>query len=286
MTRGFGVPALLLLLFPAGFLMAAAGVTGADDGLTARELTLFIHQLLFVYWLGPDIGVYYLSHRITDPQLSPAQRLAAAQVMGQVDLIPRICLALMLTVGGLLTEFVGIPHPAWQMVGIVLLGPAWLILVLLVFLKQGSPQGAALAKIDFWFRAFMIVAVLASVAYSWTTGRLSDTPWVAGKLLLFALILFFGLVMRLRVAPLVAGVGKMAVEGPSPENDVVMVDSLKRTKPWVLAMWVCLLMAALMGVVQPGDRGSQPATELAACVAGPVGTGQSAAGKSQLQTDC
>ena len=258
MRRGWGVLLVFLVLVPAGLLLAAVAVEGADDGLTAYELTLFIHQLLFVYWIGPDIGVYYLSHRITDPALSPGQRLAAAQVMGQVDLIPRVCLSLMLTVGGLLTEFVGIPHPAWQMVGIVLLGPAWLILVLLVYLKQGTPQGAMLAKIDFWFRALMIVAVLGSVGYSWATERLADTPWVAGKLVLFAAILLFGLLMRLRVAPLVAGIGKMAVEGPSEENDTVMTRSLARTKPYVLAMWVCLLMAALMGVVQPGDR-SPPA---------------------------
>ena len=269
MQRGGGVLLVILVLLPAGLLLAGVAVEGADDGLTAYELTLFIHQLLFVYWIGPDIGVYYLSHRMTDPALSPEQRLAAAQVMGQVDLIPRVCLSLMLTVGGLLTEFVGIPHPAWQMAGIVLLGPAWLILVLLVYLKQGTPQGAMLAKIDFWFRAFMIVAVLVSVGYSWVTERLADTPWVAGKLVLFAAILLFGLLMRLRVAPLVAGIGKMAAEGPSDENDTVMARSLARTKPYVLAMWLCLLMAALMGVVQPGDR-SPPAVAESAVLLTPA----------------
>ena len=85
MARSLGV--LFFVLLPAVWIVAVAAVEGADDGLTAYELTRYLHQLLFVYWIGPDIGVYYLSHRVTDPQLSVGQRLAAAQVMGQVDLI-------------------------------------------------------------------------------------------------------------------------------------------------------------------------------------------------------
>lgn len=263
MTRGLGV--LFFVLLPVVWIVAVAAVEGANDGLTAYELTRYVHQLLFVYWIGPDIGVYYLSHRITDPQLSVGQRLAAAQVMGQIDLIPRVCLSLMLTVGGILTEFVGIPHPAWQMAGIVLLGPVWLAMMLIIYFRRGTALADAVTKIDFYFRAFMIVAVLASVGWSFSTGRLTDTPWVGSKLVLFAAILFFGLLMRLRVGPLMAGLGKLATEGASADTDRMMAASLKRTRPWVLAMWAAILLAAFIGVVKPGDRTSvAPAAELSA----------------------
>lgn len=252
MARGLGV--LVLVLLPAGWIVAVAAVDGVNDGLTAYELVLYLHQLLFVYWIGPDIGVFYLSHRITDPQLSAGQRLAAAQVMGQIDLIPRVCLSLMLTVGGILTEFVGIEHPAWQMAGIVLLGPVWLTMMLIIYFRRGTALGDAVTKFDFYFRALMILAVLASVGWSFSTGRLADTPWVGGKLMLFAAILLFGLLMRLRVAPMMAGLGRLATEGATPATDRMMADSLKRTKPFVLAMWAAILLAALMGVVKPGDR--------------------------------
>ena len=263
MARGLGV--LFFVLLPVVWVVAVAAVEGANDGLTAYELTRYMHQLLFVYWIGPDIGVYYLSHRITDPQLSVGQRLAAAQVMAQVDLIPRVCLSLMLTVGGILTEFVGIPHPTWQMAGIVLLGPVWLAMVLIIYFRRGTALGDAMTKIDFYFRAFMIVAVLASVGWSFSTGRLTDTPWVGSKLVLFAVILLFGLLMRLRVGPLMAGLGKLASEGASAATDQMMAASLKRTKPYVLAMWAAILLAALAGVVKPGDRSAAaPVAELSA----------------------
>lgn len=262
MGRGLGV--LLIVMMPA-LLLAATAVTGAGDGLTAHELTRFIHQMLFVYWIGPDIGVYYLSHRITDPNLSAGQRLAAAQVMGQIDLIPRVCLSLMLTVGGILTEFVDVPHPAWQMAGIVLLGPVWLSMILVIYFRRGTPLGETATKLDFYFRWFMIVAVLASTIYSTSIGRLEETPWVASKLFLFAAVLFFGCLMRMRVAPLLAGIGKLATEGVSPETDEMMAKSLRRTRPFVLAMWACLLLAAFQGVAKLGDQRVET-TELGSAV--------------------
>ena len=252
MSRAFTGLLLMMALPVAGLAIAATGITGADDGVTAYELVLFLHQLLFVYWIGPDIGVYYLSGQITNTALSVEQRLAAGQTMAAVDLVPRICLALMLTVGGILTEFVGVPHPTWQMVGLVLLGPVWLTMVLIIYFKRGTALGEQVTRLDFWFRWVLIVGIIASTTHSWITDRLADAPWVGAKLLLFAAILFFGLLMRIQVRPLMAGIGQLATAGPSDQLNASMAASLKRTKPFVIAMWICILWAALLGVIQPG----------------------------------
>jgi len=60
----------------------------------------------------------------------------AGRIMLALDLIPRICMSLMLTVSALLAETVGIPHPAWQMTAVLLLGPVWLALVLFLHLRE------------------------------------------------------------------------------------------------------------------------------------------------------
>ncbi len=253
MTRSSAGLLFLIIAMPMGLVLAASGVSGADDGITLHELVLFAHQLLFVYWLGPDIGVYYLGGRVTDPQLSVEQRLVAAQTMGKIDLVPRICMSLMLTVGGILTEFVGIPHPAWQWFGILLLGPVWLVFVLLVYSRQGTAAGETLNRLDWWFRWALFVGVLLSVGYSVSTGRLESAPWVAGKLVLFAAIILFGLLMRVQVKPLMAGIGRLAQEGDSAEVNQLMARSLARTKPFVIGLWICLLLEAWLGVVQPGS---------------------------------
>jgi len=102
------------------------------------QLVLMIHVLLFVYWLGGDLGVFYSSGFLIRPELSRETRLVTAKIMFNLDLVPRICMSLMLTVGGILTEAVGIVHPSWQMAGIILLGPVWLSMVLFLDLREGT----------------------------------------------------------------------------------------------------------------------------------------------------
>jgi len=249
MTRGAAGILLLGIFLPLGLAMAAAG---DESGLSVYTLVLFMHQLLFVYWLGPDMGVYYLSGRIADPALSDGQRLAAAQTFAQIDLSPRICMSLMLTVGGILTEYVGIPHPPWQWAGILLLGPVWLTMILIQHFKHGTPLGDTVTRLDFYFRWALMIGILGSVVYSWTTGRLDTAPWVAGKLILFSGILMFGLLMRIAVKPMMGAIGRLASEGSSEEVNRAMATSLSKTKPFVWGLWACLFLEAYLGVFQPG----------------------------------
>lgn len=250
-----------VLAFGQSFADALGGAEGDHENF-GHTFTLFLHQLLLVYWLGPDIAVFIWSRRAVNPELGPEQRVTAGKMMNVIDLVPRVCLALFLTVAGILSDTYGISHPWWQMVGIVLLGPVWLFLVLAAYLKEGSEFGRTMAKFDIWLRAVLVVAIPISVVYSSLTGRLADTPWITGKLMILAAIILLGLVMRLRLRGFFDGMDRLAADGPSPEIDLQMAISLKRTRPFVHAIWLLLLWAALMGVVKPGEP--EPSTPVAA----------------------
>lgn len=233
-------------------LADSPGAGGADEAFS-HTFVLFLHQLLVVYWIGPDIAVFIWSRSAINPQLGPEQRVTAARMMSVIDLVPRVCVALFLTVAGLLSETYGISHPWWQMAGIILLGPVWLFLVLGAWLKRGSEFGRTLAKFDTWLRIALVVGIPASVAYSSMTGRLVDTPWITGKLMILAAIILFGLIMRRRLQAFFDGVDRLEAEGPSADVDRQMSTSLKRARPFVHAIWLLILWAGLMGVVKPGD---------------------------------
>ena len=68
--------------------------------MSGHDIALLIHLLLFVYWLGGDIGVFYSSGLSVNRSLSREARQMAGKIMINLDLIPRLCLSLMLTVGG------------------------------------------------------------------------------------------------------------------------------------------------------------------------------------------
>jgi len=228
------------------------------DGITTYELLQFLHVFLFVFWLGPDVAVYAWGGKAVEAGASAEQRVVAGQMMLLGDMIPRLAISLMLTVGGLLSGYVGLEHPWWQMAGIVLLGPVWLILILIGIVRDGTLFGITSQRLETALRWLLIVAVPVSVAYSTMTGRLAMAPYVGSKLLLFAAVLLCGQLLRARLAPLRHGLTQLAGVGPSPELDETMRASLARSRPYSVAIWVALLSAALLGVLKPGTPQKVP----------------------------
>lgn len=259
--------ALILAVLLSGQLFAA-GVGGAEDLRLSYTLSAFTHQLLFVYWLGPDIGVSIWSRKVVDPALTADQRVAAGNMMHAIDFVPRVCLSLMLTVGGILSETIGVTHPLWQMIGIVLLGPVWLTMILIIYFREDTPLGETVAKLDVWLRWALVLGIVVSTSYSWLADRLVETPWLIGKLYLLAAIIFLGLMMRRQFAGFYDGLAKMANGDSSAEVDAMMASSLRKGRPFGHAIWLAMLVAAWLGVVQPGS----PEEPEALAINSPAGT--------------
>jgi len=259
-----------ILLFGQTFagVLSTEAVTDSDLGHT---MVLFLHQLLLVYWLGPDIAIFAWSRLAVNDELDVEQRIVAGKMMTQIDIVPRVCLSLFLTVAGILSNTYGMAHPWWQMAGIILLGPFWLTIVLLSYLNRGSNFGDQITRFDLWLRGLLVVAIPVSVAWSFSTGRFADSPWIAGKLMVLAAIILLGLIMRLRLRAFFAGLAKLETEGQSEMGDTRMERSLMRARPFVYSIWVLLMWAALMGVFKPGER--EPAQSAAMVEPGAMPTG-------------
>lgn len=217
-----------------------------------HDLFLILHLLLFCYWLGGDIGVFYSSGLAADPKYSLEARMMAAKIMLAVDLVPRLCSAVMLTVGGVLNEFVGVEHPAWQMAGIILLAPVWLALELILHFKQGTPLGKAMQKFDNPFKWVIVVACIVSGGWSLASGRLDEAPWVGYKILVFAAIVFCSLMINKTIGPYIVGIERIAAGVINDEENAAMARSLRQCKWAVLGIWAGLVIEAVLGVVQPG----------------------------------
>ena len=219
----------------------------------AHGIVKYIHVLLFVYWLGGDAGVFYSSRFVLNSNLSRDARLTAFKIFVNLDMLPRYCLALMLTVGGVLAEFIGYEHPMWQTIAIVALGPIWVWVVHTIHVKEGTEFGKTLATLDRYFRIFMIFALVASVAYHWTTGPLRPYPWLAAKLLIFAFLIFCGFMIRIKIPPFVEGFKVLAASGATPESDRKMQEGMGASIPYVLLIWAGVAISALIGILKPGQ---------------------------------
>lgn len=250
---GFAAIAVLLFLGQAQALILSAE---SDYVVTGYEVALVFHVLLFVFWLGPDVGVYVWSTKAASAAMTPNQRLTAGRMMHTIEFMPRVCVSLMLTVGGILTEVVGLDHPTWQWIGIILLGPIWLFVVVVAYFREGTWFGDTMAKLDGVLRWIIIVSVIVSTTYSLITGRLEPAPWVAGKLYLFAAIVFLGLMMRQQMEPFFSNLKRLENEEPNDEINNAMSASLGRGRLFIFAIWAALLIAAWLGISQPGSSDS------------------------------
>ena len=223
--------------------------------MSGQDIALLMHLLLFAYWLGGDIGVFYSSGFAVNRKLSRGARQAAGTIMMNLDLIPRLCLSLMLTVGGILTHYYGIEHPLWQMVGIILLGPIWTCSLIYIHFNEGTDLVKTMTKIDYYFRWIMVFTLIASVSYAfYFTDRLNANPWVGAKLIVFAALIFCGIMIRKYIGGFIKGIHNIATDNINEADDIAMAASLSKARVFVLTIWVLLLVEVWIGVAKPGSK--------------------------------
>ena len=220
--------------------------------LQTYALIKLAHVLLFVYWLGADIGVFYSASVVREHALGIEARRTALRILGWIDQIPRYCLVLMLPVGYMLAMQLGVAEvPLAVRVGLWVIAVVWLWAVWLVHHRKGTPLAERVRRIDLGWR-IVLACGLCWDAYQGFIGRghlFAD--WLAIKFLLLASMILCGVVIRVRGAGLGPALQKLFTEGSTPDNEAAVIDSFRKTRPFVLAIWVLLVCAAYTGIAKP-----------------------------------
>lgn len=205
--------------------------------------TIMLHLLVFAYWLGGDLGAFTASFTLTDTNQAPAARLAAAKILNQADLAPRSALILTLPTGLTLAVQKG-----WIDVRTEIVLAVWTLSVIwLVGLwvqHVSSTHSATWRMIDLSIR-LALIGGLAVAAFAVTPFFLKV------KVVALALATLMGLAIRVAVAPIGIAVTQLAKDDVSPETNRILIQSLARARPMVVAIWLCLFAAAWAGVAKP-----------------------------------
>jgi hypothetical protein len=208
-------------------------------------LVTLLHILVFVYWLGGDLGVFYSSTILTDTKASPQGRIAAAKVLAQVDMAPRTAMILTLPTGlsvAALKGWVAVPVPIVAAVWAFAL--VWLALAWIVHIKH-LPATSAIRKLDLAIRWAMIVGLCAYAAFG-------GVPlFIAIKMVIVAITIGLGLWIRKALVPFGPAFMDMVTSGPTSQTDATIAKSLNQSRPAVVSIWILLLAAAFLGLYQP-----------------------------------
>jgi hypothetical protein len=202
-----------------------------------------LHLLVFVYWLGGDAGAFTASFILSDPRQSPEARLAAARILGAVDMAPRSALILTLPTGATLSVQRGwLELPAEAVIGAWIGSLVWLAAL---WAQHARPAPSPMwSRIDVCLRVALIVGALAC---AWFAGPL----FLKIKLACLALATALGLAIRRAVAPMGPALAKLAQGERCAESDRTLSQALGIGRPLVVCIWMCLLTAAWAGIAKP-----------------------------------
>lgn len=209
-----------------------------------------LHVLVFVYWLGGDLGAFYSSQYLTRPGVPAAQRLLAARIVGAVDMAPRTALILALPTGlslAIVKGWIGLPNATAGLVqaGVWLLSLAWLLAAWQRHLSHGQAQ-PVLQQFDMGLRLILIGLGCTALALSLS----ASPPWpmfVALKLACLAVATGLGLLIRRVLTPLGPALAGLSVPERADAAEASLAVTLRRARPLVVGIWICLIVAACLG---------------------------------------
>jgi hypothetical protein len=220
--------------------------------ITDIDVWKFIHILLFVYWLGADLGVFLLARAARRSDLTFDQRSIALRMALKIDILPRLSFALMFPVGLELSAALGLIEPglatriaAWTASAI------WVAIVVAMVRNEGKSGAAALRHANVllhWSLLFVVGAI-------GVTSVLGHGPfpagWLGWKILLFALIFFCGIMIDRRFEPVAPAFARLAAEGSRPDIEHAIRSAIDRSIAWVLALYALVVAVAFLGTARP-----------------------------------
>ncbi|WP_223838762.1 hypothetical protein [Saccharopolyspora pogona] len=229
-------------------------------GWTFENLAIVLHLVLFAYWLGGDLGVFYASRFVIRPDLSPEARGVAVKVMEVVDMSPRICLVLFLPSGVTLmatSQYGRDIFGGWPLAVVWVAGLCWLALVIADHRRRPGRTGTLVHRADLVVRAGLVVGLLGVAVYTALAAQPFGVPttqvWLAWKVAAYAACIACGLAIRIRLAPFGPAWAALVRDGSSPDVERRIRASVRGVLPFVYAIWVLVFVAAFLGVLKPGS---------------------------------
>lgn len=234
----------------------------AVHGFNGYSVAILLHILLFAYWLGGDLGVFYSSRYILREDLAPQSRATALKIMHGVDLAPRICLVLFLPSGitlmawGPLGDEFFVNGPLLALTWVA--GLVWLAIAVYDYFRDTTTRfGQVVQRLDLVVRYGLGAALLAVGAYTMVVaepfGVDTNPKWLGAKLAAYALCILAGVLIRWKLRSFGPAFGRLMATGSTPEVERDLRSSLRGCEPYVFAIWGFVLLAAVLGVIKPGS---------------------------------
>ncbi len=224
--------------------------------MSAFSLWQYAHILLFVYWLGADLGVFLASRYVARADLPTAERLRFLELLLNLDMGPRSALILMVPVGFSLANSLQLtPFAAGLMPAIWVVSLLWLALTWRIFLIGRAQAAQSLAKTDHWIRVTVAAMFVSLGMLSLLRGAPVAARWLSLKMIFFAVVVVIGLLLRRLIRDWAQGFALLSTSGVSVDEvaraNQLIFQAYRRATRLAHSLWLLVALIALLGVTKP-----------------------------------
>ena len=214
---------------------------------------VWTHLLLFVLWLGADVGVFLLGQHFRKRQAySLDQRLALLKMLVLVDMTPRSAWALMAPVS-ITLSWAGSwwTVPEWLVWASWGVGAFWLWLIWDAHAHDQTPRAARNRQIENLLKYALTAFYLWLGVQSLLTDKPIEPDWLAWKATLFGLIFAAAIMIDVAFKPVGPLLGALIQQGSSDATELPLLKVMNRTRIWVWCVYLLLLATSWLGVTKP-----------------------------------
>jgi len=219
----------------------------------AYPTLLFVHLLLFVLWLGADVGVFVLGQHFRRRNVYTLdQRIALLKLLVEVDMVPRTAWALMVPISLSVVRLGGFwAMPDWLVVSAWGVGGIWIWLVWDAHLHDQTPRARRDRRIEFYLKIALAVSYLVLGGVSLAKAAPLAETWLATKALMFGFIFAAAIMIDVAFKPVGPLLVRLLAEGSNDATELPLLRTMNRTRWWVWTVYLLLLITAYLGLVKP-----------------------------------
>ncbi|MBL42961.1 MAG: hypothetical protein CMM49_09920 [Rhodospirillaceae bacterium] len=214
---------------------------------------LIFHVLILVYWLGADISVFYGSSQLTNNKNSIETRLAIIKIISFVNWFPNIANILIFPVGIMLLVGLGYFSEVGELIYLVWVPFFfWFFFITGSITQRGTYIGKVYSYLDTSMRIILICFVYLGVSFLYFLDVILIEEWVLLKFYLYGFILICSFGIRYSYSDFTPTFKKLIENGSTPEIEKKLNLSRNKVKPWVISLWIGLVLLSYIGISKPG----------------------------------
>lgn len=225
--------------------------------MSSLEIWKYLHILMFVFWVGTDMGVMLSARKSADSRLTLETRLTLVKMALLIELLPRAMWAMALPFGVMLSRQVDLLEISDAgIAGIWMFTLVWVSISLGGAHYSEKPFGQQLAAINRWIIGILGVTLVLVGAWSYFGDGPFETAWLAAKVGLYGVINLTVLGIEAAFIPVGPAFGRLFGEGSTPEVEAAISRGMRTTMFWVYASYILILIVGFVGVARPEAIGA------------------------------